>query len=214
MRNLDKKFIKSYEAPSGRKFRHTAMVRHNGAMIAFAMDDQQQIYYATIDPDRHGEAEGLEVSAWDATPRELKFPEEICQASNAAADLHKLPEVNTGGKNDWMLSPTARLTAEAPFQTLSDGRYVYLFRQSLAGDHGRNVKAPASSLPIVDNTLLLDRFVYVEGMLKPKPERRYQRSRKKDLPAGSKDTLGFVDLAKNPFYEPTRELDFIGHLTD
>jgi hypothetical protein len=213
MRNLEKKFIKSYEAPAERKFRHTAMVRHNDEVIAFAMDDQQQIHYTTLNPDRHGEADGLQVSAWDATPRELKFPEEICQVSNEETSLHKLPEVKTGGKKDWLLSTTARLTAEAPFQALSDGRYVYLFRQSLAGDHSHNVKAPASSLPIVENTLLLDRFVYVEGMLKPKPERRYQRSRKKNLPAGSKDTLGFVDLEKNPFYEPTLELDFIRHLT-
>ncbi len=105
------------------------------------------------------------------------------------------------------LSSTARLGERAPFQVLSDGQHVYVFRQSIAAGDCRN-EAPA----IVDSTLLVDRFVLSGTVLKLSREVRYQRSRHKTEPESRKDTLSAVDMDGNPFYEPTRELAFVHHL--
>jgi hypothetical protein len=110
-------------------------------------------------------------------------------------------------KTDRFYSSTARLGAKAPFQVLSDGKYIYMFRQSIAGNDSNNV-IPA----IVNNTLLVDRFILSGTTLKLSREIRYQRSRHKTEPESRKDTLSAVDVAGNPFYEPTRELAFANNL--
>jgi hypothetical protein len=88
---------------------------------------------------------------------------------------------------------TAEQTADAPFQALSDGKHVYLFRQSTGG------------------TLYVDRFVFdpVEKSLNPNWEPRYQRSQKRDVPASRKDSLGARDMEGEPFLEPTTELAMV-----
>ena len=106
-------------------------------------------------------------------------------------------------------SSTARLGAVAPFQALSDGKYVYLFRQAISADDTSN-----TTPPMVDDTLLVDRFILSGVVLKPSREVRYQRSRHKTEPASRKDTLSAVDMDGKPFYEPTRELVFANHLTN
>jgi hypothetical protein len=65
-------------------------------------------------------------------------------------------------------------TPYAPFQAVSDGKHVYLFRQSTGG------------------TLYVDRFVFdpAPQTLNPTWEARFQRNRKRDLSASRKDTLG------------------------
>jgi hypothetical protein len=112
-------------------------------------------------------------------------------------------------KTDRFYSSTARLGAKQPFQTLSDSKYVYVFRQSIAKDDPNNA-TPA----IVNNTLLVDRFILSGTVLKLSREVRYQRSRHKTEPESRKDTLAAVDVEGNPFYEPTRELVFANHLSD
>ncbi len=112
---------------------------------------------------------------------------------------------------DWFLSTTARLTDNASIQVLSDEKYIYVFRQAIAANHPNNILS--NGVAVVDQTLLLDRFVYVDGNLTRKREVRYQRSRNKDLPASRKDALGYEDLEKKPFYEPTQELNFIKNLS-
>jgi Concanavalin A-like lectin/glucanases superfamily len=102
-------------------------------------------------------------------------------------------------------------------QALSDGKEVYIFRQAIASDTPHMVYTKdkdGHDVPIVDQILMVDRFIFVDGQLKPKLEVRYQRSRKRDLPASRKDTLGYEDLEKQPFYEPTATLTFIKHLAD
>lgn len=124
-------------------------------------------------------------------------------------DGAKLTEQAIAERTDPHFSSTARLGAVQPFQALSDGKYVYLFRQSIAANHANNAN-PA----VVDDTLLVDRFVLSGSVLKPSREVRYQRSRHKTEPASRKDTLSAVDMDGKPFYEPTRELAFANHLAN
>ncbi|NEN88021.1 MAG: LamG domain-containing protein [Okeania sp. SIO3H1] len=112
-------------------------------------------------------------------------------------------------KTDTFYSSTARLGAKAPFQVLSDGKYIYLFRQSIPGNDPNN-ENPA----IVNNTLLVDRFILSGTTLKLSREIRYQRSRHKTEPESRKDTLSPVDVEGQPFYEPTRELVFANNLAN
>ena len=112
-------------------------------------------------------------------------------------------------KTDIFWSSTARLGATAPFQVLSDAKYIYVFRQSIAGSDPNN-----ETEAIVNNTLLVDRFVLSGTVLKPAREIRYQRSRHKTEPESRKDTLSAVDIEGNPFYEPTRELVFANNLSN
>jgi hypothetical protein len=53
MSALNRKFIKTYDlSTTKRPFKYTTTVRHKGTVIAFAMDDQQRIYYSVLDLDR------------------------------------------------------------------------------------------------------------------------------------------------------------------
>lgn len=258
------KFIKSYSGT----YQHTAMLRHKGMVIAFAMDAGRRIWYTVLNLSGNGVAgtaqkptSFLDVDSWQSSPTELSFPNEIAEvgfgvAGQAVLPVFKknsaLPEVTgtilPSGKEDeydYFKSTTARFTELAPFQVLSDGRYVYIFRQAIGGtnvgsmvyvdDDGhllvnkngvkgyiafnkvtsKNEWIPVSAAqtaPLVNATLLVDRFVLVGTKLAPKMEVRYQRSRSKARPASRKDGLGPKDLDGNLFYEPTQELKFIGNL--
>ncbi len=223
-------FIKTY---SHRSFKHVTMVRHMGKVIAFALDRDRRIYYAALDLDNQEIKSALDVNFWPANPRELIFPNEIAETGVGVADQTLLPEVKKGSRTpgppnlrvrddekDFFLSTTARFTAEAPFQALSDGRFVYLFRQAVEAQHpdnlnkrnaeGNEVKdAEGNPVPVVDATLLVDRFVFAGAELRTKMEVRYQRSRSKTRPQSRKDSLGAKDLEEKPFFEPTQELRFV-----
>jgi hypothetical protein len=93
---------------------------------------------------------------------------------------------------------TDRIAAPgAPFQVVSDGRAIFLFRQSAAG------------------SLYADRYVFDQavGKLAPAWEVRYRRSRKPDIPAGRGDTFGHTDMDGNTFVQPTIDLTFVHGLT-
>ena len=133
---------------------------------------------------------------------------------------------------DRFLSTTARLTADAPFQVFSDNQHIFLFRQAIIDDHqdavyklkngavSGDTSRPDSDfvlqdgnkVPIVDCTLLGDRFLLSGKFLQPNREVRYQRSRHKTRPANQTDSLGAKDMEGNPFFEPTQELAFICNL--
>ncbi|MFM2376674.1 MAG: hypothetical protein RLZZ165_1771, partial [Bacteroidota bacterium] len=113
-------------------------------------------------------------------------------------------------RTDSHWSSTGRFGAKAPFQVLSDSKYIYVFRQSIAAGADTAYLNP----PIVNNTLLVDRFILSGSTLKLSREIRYQRSRHKFVPESRKDTLAPADVAGNPFYEPTRELTFVDNLSD
>lgn len=87
--------------------------------------------------------------------------------------------------------------ADAPFQVMSDGQYVYVFRQSTKG------------------TLFMDRFVFdqVTTRLMPAWEVRYRRSRNPDVPANRRDSFGHTDMEGKQFVEPTTDLTFVQNLS-
>ncbi|MEU8461405.1 hypothetical protein [Streptomyces sp. NPDC029003] len=129
------------------------------------------------------------------------------------------------------LSTTARLTVDAPFHVVSDGTYVVVLRQSVGETHsdavykltGGGCSGSASrtdyvlsgtkKVPLVRDTLLCDRFLLVDGKLKPVLEVRYKRSRHATRPESAKDSLGTEDMEGRPFHEPTQELPFVRNLT-
>jgi hypothetical protein len=138
-------FIKTYSPPEGRIYKYPTFVRHKGTVIAFAMDDQRKIYYSVLNPD-------AETEGWSETPVELIFPTEIAQVGFGAAGQTVLPVFKQTNPTpeppgavlppfnstderayDYFRSTTGRLTSDAPFQALSDGQYVYVFRQALTG---------------------------------------------------------------------------------
>ncbi|GAB4567704.1 MAG: hypothetical protein Tsb0020_20460 [Haliangiales bacterium] len=235
-------FVKIY---NDRPYKHVALLRHRGNVIAFAMDDQRQIHYAILNLNNVSDDLGeLDVSYWPPNPNPLMFPSEITQVGFGGIELTTMPLVKRGTRIeanpntlrpdeiDLFLSTTARLTADAPFTVYSDEQHVFVFRQSLPTDSpdmvfrlqrgvtGAPDAAPdnpfvtdidGNKVPVVDETLLCDRFVMTGGLLKPKMEIRYRRSRKLQ-PASSKDSLGAMDMEDNPFFEPTQELDFVRNL--
>jgi hypothetical protein len=254
-------FNKTYR---DRTYKFTTMVRHKGTLIAFAMDDKRRIVYSVLDlagdaqtsVDKTNDKSPFDNQAWAESPTELIFPTEIAEVGFGVADQTMMPVVKKNSttpeafgtllpapgseeaaKFDYFLSTTARLGADAPFQVLSDGQFLYLFRQAIAADHaeivtqrdkdgkvllvpqrdkdgkvvkGADDKDVLTNVPLVNATLLVDRFVLVGTQLKPRMEVRYQRSRSKTRPANRKDSLGPKDLDGNVFFEPTQELRFIG----
>jgi len=216
-------FVKTY---GDRRYLHTALLRHKGVLVAFALDDQRRMLYSVLDPTLSTrDAEG-----WFDRGKELAFPGELADVGYGVVDQLRLPTVRAGGapvppntpvradEIDSYLSSTARLTADAPFQVLADGEHVYVLRQSVAAseqDRIVTVDGPnGAQVPVVDSTLLVDRFVLAGSELRPTREVRYQRSRSKTRPQSAQDTLGAADLDGNPFVEPTQALRFVTGLTE
>jgi hypothetical protein len=230
---------------SDRTYVYTTMVRHQGTTVAFAMDDQRRIYYSVLNLSSGADARTeLDVAYWQENPVELRFPNEITQVGYAAAGATRMPVVKRGGRVeagteplgpgevDHFLSTTARLSAPVPFQVLSDGTYVVVFRQAVDAvhldavfeladggasgnpDRADYVFQAGARVPVVDATLLCDRFVLVGAELQSVMEARYRRSRHKTRPASSQDTLGTQDMEGLPFVEPTQELSFVRRLTE
>ncbi len=84
---------------------------------------------------------------WNAQPALLPFAGELLDVAVQATSLAAMPAVKRGSRTeappdqlfaeerDAFLSSTARLTAAAPLQVVSDGQYLLVFRQSItAGD--------------------------------------------------------------------------------
>ena len=173
---------------SDKQYVHTAMVRHKGTTVAFAMDSSRGIYYSVLNLDHRDEAKGdLDVNYWSENPALLPFALETTDVGYSIAGNTAMPVVKKGGRVedqsgmllpeeiDPFLSSTARLTALAPFSVISDGAYIYLFRQSIDAAHadavflresGESSGDPSRTdylkdrddqkVPLVDNTLLCD----------------------------------------------------------
>jgi hypothetical protein len=231
-----------------RKYVSTAMVSHNGTTVAFAMDDQRRVYYSVLDLEQASTKRGpLDARYWNDEPALVPFPGELVEVTAPGAPVAaptgalRMPVVRRGGpfedsparvaanERDPFLSTTARLTALAPLQVVSDGRYIVLLRKSVEAAHqdvvfyapgGVVSKDPAvaaagtqaTAVPVVDRSLLCDRFVLVGSTLKPVVEVRYQRSRSKTRAASETDTLGTRDMEGAAFFEPTTKLSFVAPL--
>jgi len=233
-------FIKKY---ADKNYKYPTLVSHKGAVIGFAMDSECRIWYTVLDL-AHGDDERghLDVNYWSDDLKELQFTNEIAQSGFSIAGSAKIPRVKKGTRTesseplasdelDYFLSSTARFTADAPFQVISDNKYLYLFRQSIEPSHlGMTFKLNSgdstairdhedlvkgrggSNVPLVNNTLLCDRFVLSDINIFAKQEVRFRRSGHKSQPDSSKDCLGSKDMSGNVFFEPTQELDFISNL--
>lgn len=227
---LSDQFTKSYQ---DQNYKYTTMVRHKGVVIAFAMNDKRQIFYTVLNLTEKEGQSPLDVNHWSSMPLELHFPNEISEVGVGIAGQTLLPVVRKGSRTpvaravvvpqaeqDHFLSSTARFTADAPFQALSDGRHIFIFRQAIDADHDDRVftldkdgvpvkDANGKEVPLVNSTLLVDRFILSGTTLQTKMEVRYQRSRNKTTPQSRKDSLGAKDLDEKPFFEPTQELRFV-----
>ncbi|WP_020539390.1 LamG-like jellyroll fold domain-containing protein [Lewinella cohaerens] len=198
-------------------FVYTAMVEHQGTVVGFALNEDRRFIYSVLNLDPAQDL--IDREAW-TVKQELGFPREIGQAGFAIVDNHKLALVNdkkeeltaeaveNGVKGDAFYSTTACFTGLTPFQVLSDGKYVYLFRQADKSE------APASLQKIADKTLLADRFVLSGTKLVNAREIRYKHSGNKIRPADRRDALSPVDRDKNHFIEPTLELAFVKNMNN
>ena len=65
-----------------------------------------------------------------------------------------------------------------------------------------------SKIPVVDNNIIVDRFIVVNGELKRTIQTRYKRSRHPTNPAGPKDNMDIMDVDGHYFYEPSTVLTF------
>ncbi|QLJ02777.1 hypothetical protein HZZ00_18300 [Streptomyces sp. NEAU-sy36] len=239
----DRALVRTYR---DRTYVSTTMVRHNGTTVAFAMDDRRRIYYSVLDLEQASVKKGdLDAAYWNAEPALLPFPSEFVDPYADVPVAYAMPVVKAGGtaevrpqelfgaETDPFLSTTARLTALQPIQVVSDGRYILVFRQSIAAGHGDAVYRTTGNtlsgdvarsdyvtvggarVTAADSAMLCDRYALVGSKLKPVVEARYQRSRSKYTPAaGGSDTLGTRDMDGKQFYEPTIKLSFVPRLSD
>lgn len=198
---------------------HITSVQHQGLVFLFGIDTNRDLYYtvrrAPAPPTQTATettdtAQGEDDTAVAPTPPvtssawrewvQLPLPAD-------ASDFSVIQREQAEGTAEWVRSQynTARRTALAPIQVLSDGEQLFVFRQS------------------TDNTLFADRFLLDGGTerLVPKLEVRFKRSRQRFAPAQpqgfggnqSFDTPDFRDFSGNFFFEPTQEIRLAQNLT-
>ena len=145
MKDFYSNFLQTY---TDKTYQYPTMVSHKGTVIAFAMS-QRRIYYSLLNLEQthedgnSDENSPIDVNAWQENPSELFFSDELVHVGYSLIPTTAMPLVKQGGGEaepgnlraeeiDRFLSSSARLTADAPYQVLSDGQYVYIFRQSIA----------------------------------------------------------------------------------
>ncbi|KAF7534354.1 hypothetical protein G7054_g6291 [Neopestalotiopsis clavispora] len=168
----------------------------------------------------------LDSQYWFENARVLPFPAEVRVVGEEAVPTYRIPALDRSGrpvgsdeapeKLDMWRSTSLCLTDRETinFEVLSDGRYVYLFRQSAAsGSMSDNAfMIQNQGPPPVNSNLLCDRFTLVGSTLESALEARYKRSGQKRIPLNEQDTLGVRDINDNPFHEPTYSLKFVRDL--
>jgi hypothetical protein len=60
-----------------RAYRFPTMVRHNGVVLAFAMDAGRRIYYTVLDFSPAGSTSPMDADHWSPNPDPLTFGNEI-----------------------------------------------------------------------------------------------------------------------------------------
>jgi len=150
MKDFYSNFLKTY---TDKNYQYPTTVSHKGTVIAFAMN-QRRIYYTLLNFEQRNLAQSgeednsddnspIDANAWQENPVELEFADELALVGYGIIPPTSIPLVDVDGKEaepgnlrieeiDTFLSRSARLTADAPYQILSDGQYVYVFRQSIA----------------------------------------------------------------------------------
>ena len=77
-------------------YRFPAMVRHNGVVLAFAMDAKRRIYYTVLDFGAGGSMSMVDADHWSPNPRPLTFAREIASVGFGVADQSAVPTVRKG----------------------------------------------------------------------------------------------------------------------
>ncbi|KAH8729939.1 hypothetical protein BGZ61DRAFT_530066 [Ilyonectria robusta] len=229
--------------PSGR-YLSNRLVTHNGITIAIALGKAEGgsyfFAYSILNAEEESQAtkeqatktgaavDKLDSQCWFENVKMLQFPSEVRVVGEEAIPVYEIPAVDRSNRkvvrspdqterlNTWLSSSLCLMDLDvSDFQVLSDGRYVYLFRQ------GASAAKPSpnpfmtdkeSGTPPVNGTLLCDRFTLVGTTLSQPLEARYQRSRQKQIPLNEQDTLGVKDIDDKNFYEPTHSLRFVQDL--
>ena len=86
-------FVKTY---SDLKYRFPVMVRHNGVVLAFAMDDARRIHYTVLDFGPGGSMSVQDADHWSPNPQPLRFATEIASVGIGAADQYAVAAVRQG----------------------------------------------------------------------------------------------------------------------
>ncbi|MCL6269399.1 LamG domain-containing protein [Sansalvadorimonas sp. 2012CJ34-2] len=234
--SFTKPLERTFSLPEPYAFKHAKMVEHKGKLILFGMASDRRIYYAVcqpkVDENTRAEAErsGIPVtdaSFWPSEVRQLQFPTELRQVGYSVLDDYRFDTsgLNPSGSEstyaeNLFKKSTGDLSAPgAPFDVLSDGNNIILARQSASDTDtysGTTTKIVPrrNEQPIVNSTLLIDRFIVQGDFLVTRLESRYQRSGNKYRAFSSDDSKSVKDPNGNYFVEPTHELPFINDLDD
>ena len=177
--------VSSFQSSSA--FDQVATVNHQGTVLVFARSKSgaREIHFNVLDLEVGSTSDNEDWTGF----RKLTFPGQLSPVGYSLIDV-----VDTDGE---VLGE-----AKTFFQVVSDGDYVYVFRQSTKG------------------TLLINRFVLRKKVLPEEPEAsqfflepawqvRFERSGKADVPANDKDTQSFRSPDGVPFVEPTLELSMV-----
>jgi hypothetical protein len=238
--------LNRYTAQSDSSYLSTRLLTHNGVTIAFALGKtaggSRFFDYSILNAEEERQATGeqqqkqaptlsekLDSQCWFENVKTLQFPSEVRVVGEEAVPVYEIPGVDRSGRrvvrspeqagklNTWLSSSLCLMDPDVvDFQVLSDGRYVYLFRQGVSAATplpNQYMAAGAGAKPPVDGNLLCDRFSLVGGSLNQPLEARYQRSRQKLIPLNEQDTLRVRDINDRTFYEPTHSLRFVQHLS-
>ncbi|KAL5591214.1 hypothetical protein FOVSG1_010103 [Fusarium oxysporum f. sp. vasinfectum] len=168
--------------------------------------------------------EKLDSETWLEHVEPLHFSSEVRVVGQEVVPVYEIPSVDCAGQktepdrvealDTWLSSSLCLMDKEIlEFEALSDGRYIYIFRQGLPS----STKYPNKFMedigqPPVDANLLCDRFTLIGKKLSLPLDARYQRSRQKRVPDDENDTLAVKDMNGNAFYEPTFSLRFVRNL--
>ncbi|KAF4908664.1 hypothetical protein CGCVW01_v012188 [Colletotrichum viniferum] len=236
--------LQRYKAQLDGEYVSTRVVTHNGTTIAVALAKAKNgvlsFNYSILDTAAGSQMDKGQASStaavdekcdskcWFDNVKTLNFPSEVRVIGEEAVPVYQIPAVDPSNRktvrspahgqklDEWLSSSLCLIDQDvSDFQLLSDGHYVYLFRQSAPMENGfpnQFMTAGDAGTPPVDRNLLCDRFILVGSTLNQPLEARYQRSRQKQIPLNDQDTLSVKDINDEPFYEPTFSLRFVQDL--
>ncbi|KAF9879435.1 hypothetical protein CkaCkLH20_02978 [Colletotrichum karsti] len=233
---------KIYESRTASSYLSSRLITHNGVTVAIALGrrEDRSLFFdysvldmnaADADPASKAKnkadlSDQLDSQCWLEQAKPLSFPSEVRVASEEAVPVYEIPGVDRTNSRVSVDQPEKRCPWKSTtvnlmdrdvthFEVLSNGRYIYLFRQGQAASSAwanSFMTADGDGVPPVDGNLLCDRFSLVGTNLSPALEARYRRSRQKRIPLNDQDTLGIRDINDKTFYEPTYSLKFIRNL--
>ncbi|KAH0425359.1 hypothetical protein CcaCcLH18_11015 [Colletotrichum camelliae] len=238
--------LQRYTAQLEGRYVCTRLVTHNGVTIAIALGktDSDSFFFdysilnaqdgATTSEGqpstKTADANKLDSQCWFDNAKRLQFPSEVRVVGEEAIPVYQIPAVDRSYRkvnrsqsqkqklDQWLSSSLCLMNQKfLDFQVLSDGRYIYVFRQSASAETqwpNQFMSESHDGKPPVDSNLLCDRFALVGSSLSQPLETRYQRSRQKQIPLNEQDTLRVKDINDEPFYEPTHSLRFVQDLVD